>query len=135
MYYFSFSAFCVIVLNMAKLTEAGLMARRLNAKAPNSGKRGIEDTTMYRKAFTAYIVARVMADKEALIDAMINEAKAGNVTAFTALIDRTHGKPIQGVALSDSEGSPLVFMPLELIDKHDLKVIEVENKANIERPQ
>ena len=118
-----------------KVTEAGLIARRKNAQLAGRPKGSIEDTTAYRKAFTRYVLDRVMADKEALIDAMINEAKAGNVTAFTALIDRTHGKPIQGVALSDSEGSPLVFMPLELIDKHDLKVIEVENKANSERPQ
>lgn len=123
---------------MAKVTEAGLMARRLNAKAPNSGKRGLEETTIYRKAFTAYIVQRVMEEKEALITSMLNEAKAGNVTAFTALIDRTHGKPVQGVEMSATDGQPIVFMPIQLLDKYALQdtpnvvksdVIEVESRT------
>lgn len=106
---------------MTKVTEAGLMARRLNAKAPNSGKRGIEETTVYRKAFTAYIIQRVMEEKDALITAMLNEAKSGNVTAFTALIDRTHGKPVQGLELGTTDGQPIVFMPVQLLDKYALQ--------------
>ena len=118
-------------------TERAVIASRKNGKLGGRPAGSIEDTTAYKKAFTAYVVSRVFSDKEALIDAMLEKAKNGDVTAFTALRDTAIGKPAQAVELSGQNGQPMVFLPIELMDKHGLRVIEaekVENKANIEKP-
>lgn len=61
-------------------------------------------------------------EKVPLIKSMLRQAKKGNVMAFNALLDRAQGKPAQAVEMSGKDGAPIVFMPLELIQKHALQV-------------
>lgn len=76
------------------------------------------------QAFKEHLVKLIEKNKGPLIEAMIKEALDGNVEAFKALLDRAQGKPAQAVEVSGQNGNPIVFMPLELIQKHSLQVIE-----------
>jgi hypothetical protein len=69
-----------------------------------------------------YIARRIEKEKEPIITAMINEAKNGNVMAFVALMDRAHGKPAQQFDGKDSDGNPIVFMPVQLLDKYGINM-------------
>jgi hypothetical protein len=63
-----------------------------------------------------------------MLAAQIEKAKNGDTNAFIAIWDRAFGKPLQAVEHSGNVGQPIVFMPLELIQKHNLQV--VNNVAN-----
>jgi len=104
------------------VTPAKLAANRRNAQLAGRPPGRLEDTTMYAKAFKAYVAKKVEEHKEALVASMIVKAIDGDVTAFNALMDRAHGKPAQAVEMSGKDGNPIVFMPLELIQKHALQV-------------
>lgn len=108
------------------VSEAKLLANRRNARAVGTGRPqgSIEETTAYRRAFLKTLNAMIDKEKVPLIRAMLKEATAGNVEAFKALLDRAQGKPAQAVELGGTDGAPIVFMPLELIQKHALEVID-----------
>ena len=92
---------------------------------------------------TRALVARMAAkDMPEMLSAQIEKAKNGDTNAFIAVWDRAFGKPLQAVEHSGNVGQPIVFMPLELIQKHNLqavnnmvhntdkRIIDVENTAN-----
>lgn len=86
------------------------------------GGRPVATNTLLTQKFKEYLAKRIEKEKGTLIDAMLLEAKNGNVTAFVALLDRVQGKPAQAVEMTGKDGNPIVFMPLELIQKHALQV-------------
>jgi len=79
------------------------------------------DAQEARKWAIAYVNERL----GPLFEAMYIKAIEGDVNAFKELLDRSWGKAVQGVEVSGKDGQPIVFMPLELIQKHSLKVIDV----------
>lgn len=60
-----------------------------------------------------------------IFEALYKKAVDGDVMAAKELIDRAWGKATQGVEVTGEGGAPIVFMPLELIQKHALTVIDV----------
>lgn len=69
-----------------------------------------------------YLIARVIADIEPLYKVLRDKALAGDIVALKELLDRSFGKSVQSIAVGDKDGNPIIFMPLELIQKHALQV-------------
>ncbi len=57
-----------------------------------------------------------------IFEALYEKAQNGDVLAIKELLDRAWGKATQGVEFSGTEGQPIVFMPLALIQKHDMTI-------------
>ena len=102
------------------VSEAKLIANRLKALKAGKPKGSIGSARKYSIAVKAYFAERIYKDVKPITDALIKEAKAGNVIAFIALRDTAFGKPPQAVYQSDEEGLPIVFMPSALIEKYSL---------------
>jgi hypothetical protein len=103
-----------------KMSEKALIANRMNAKFGGRPKGVSRGTLQYKTAVTEYIAKRLADEVVPIVDSLIKEIHQGNVMAFVALADRAFGKPVQGVQAQDEKGNPIVFMPLELINKHAL---------------
>lgn len=112
-----------------KVTEKALQARRRNGLLGGRPLGTIEDTVMYRRMFLQTLAEMINKERVPLIRAMLKEAKDGNVEAFKALLDRSQGKPAQSVEIGGKDGNPIVFMPLELIQKHSLEVEVIESNT------
>jgi len=82
----------------------------------------VVEVTRINAVVKQYIAEVVEANKVDLIKAMLRQAKKGNVFAFNSLMDRCMGKPAQELEVSGKDGAPIVFMPLQLIQKHALEV-------------
>ena len=67
-------------------------------------------------------VATVIKDLPKIYEALAQKAFAGDVLAIKELMDRAFGKAVTPLAVSDSAGQPIVFMPLALIQKHSLQI-------------
>lgn len=93
---------------------------------PGTGrpKGSLEASGMYARETRIRLCELVAARLDEMVEAMIEKAVQGDVNAFTAVMDRAHGKPAQAVEVSGADGNPIVFMPLELIQKHALQVAE-----------
>lgn len=100
------------------MSEKALEVRR---KAAKLGGRPIGDAYKLAQAMKVYIAEEIEKNKAPLIKAMLRKALDGDVQAFHALFDRAHGKPAQAVEMSGTEGQPIVFMPLALIQKFALE--------------
>lgn len=86
------------------------------------GGRPQGELTRYTQALKLYIAEQIEKHKAPIIKAMIAEAEQGNVMAFVALMDRAHGKPAQQFDGKDSDGNPIVFMPIQLLDKYGINM-------------
>ena len=85
----------------------------------------------YGKEAKHYIAMQIAENLDEMVKSMIRKSIDGDVNAFTALLDRAHGKPAQALGVfTDPNEKPIVFMPLELIQKHALEVQREENKVN-----
>lgn len=73
-----------------------------------------------RKLAVSFVHKRLLP----MLEAMYLKVLDGDVAAFNSLMDRAWGKAVQGVELTGANGNPIVFMPLELIQKHALPIIE-----------
>lgn len=73
------------------------MAR--GGKRPGAG-RPKANHTIEAEALKAYLIERVRAEQEAIIDALIGQAKAGDIRAIQEALNRTLGKPKESVELS-----------------------------------
>jgi hypothetical protein len=130
------------------MSEKALAQRKKASQSPNIG-RDIGMAYKLAQTMKVYIAEEIEKNKAPLIQAMIRKAIDGDVPAFTALLDRAHGKPAQAVEVGGNDGQPIVFMPLALIQKFALeesqkplqkevvvvnndgiKEIENDNKAN-----
>ncbi len=103
-------------------TEKQIIANKKNALLAGRPKGSIAPARMYSIAVKDYIAKRIHDNLKPIVDAMLKEIYAGNVMSFIALRDTAFGKPPQGVYQSDDAGNPIVFMPVELIQKHALQV-------------
>ena len=74
----------------------------------------------YAREAKHFVAMKVSDSLDKLVDTMIKKAINGDVMAFVALMDRAHGKPAQAVEMTGKDGNPIVFMPLELINKYTL---------------
>ena len=107
---------------MATLKQ--IEANRKNAKAPNTGRPAGSfavhtiDAIEGRKLAIKFVGERLLP----LLEAQYMKAIEGDTMAFNALIDRSWGKAVQGMEISGKDGNPLIFLPLELIQKHNLPV-------------
>ena len=81
-----------------------------------------KDVAQYALQAKLFIAKRVSASLGDMIDAQIEKAIQGDTNAFIALMDRAHGKPAQSIEHTGDGGQPIVFMPMELIQKHALQV-------------
>lgn len=102
------------------MTPAKLAANRRNALFAGKPKGVVSSATMdtqnARKIAVAFVNERLLP----LLEAMYVKAIDGDVGAFKELMDRAWGKSVQGLEVSGKDGNPIVFMPLELIQKHAL---------------
>ena len=101
-----------------KKADITILERNLGGRP----KGAVSPLAVYTKSLKLYIAQKIEKNKAPLIDAMINEAKNGNVMAFVALMDRAHGKPAQQFDGKDSDGNPIVFLPFQLLDKYGVNV-------------
>ena len=81
-----------------------------------------KDAYLYAQEARRRICELVAKDLDGIIEAQIKKALQGDSIAFIALLDRAHGKPAQAIEMQGKDGQPIVFMPLELIQKHALTV-------------
>lgn len=63
--------------------------------------------TIQAEAFKAYLIAKVIKEKEPIVQALIAKAKTGDVPALKEVFERVLGKPIP--ILPDDEGALLPF--------------------------
>ena len=105
-----------------RVTEKKLAANRANSLLGGRPVGAVEGSTLHAKLIRDVFVKKVFENAEPLAKAMLRKAKGGDVAAFVALMDRAIGKPAQAVEMSGKDGNPIVFMPLELIQKHALQV-------------
>lgn len=121
------------------ISEKKLIANRLNALKAGRPKGQTTHVVEYKRAVTDYIAKRLADEIVPIVDGLVAEAKQGNVMAFIALADRAYGKVPQGIQAQDEKGNPIVFMPLELINKHSLTVVDNSFKETpikmIEQPK
>ena len=97
------------------------LATKANVKAALERQR---DAQIMSRAARARICELVADKLDEMVKAQIKKAIEGDTVAFTALLDRAHGKPAQALEVSGDGTQPIVFMPLELIQKHALQVAE-----------
>jgi len=57
-----------------------------------------------------------------LYEVLYAKALDGDMMAIKELLERSYGKSVQGMEISGKDGNPLIFLPLELIQKHNLPV-------------
>lgn len=117
---------------LCNVLEDGIMKENNMKKYKKEEKRAFEIDIMIDQAAdiatstreTRVLVARMAAkDMPAMLSAQIEKAKQGDTNAFIAVWDRAFGKPVQAIEHSGNDGQPLLFMPLELIQKHNLQVV------------
>lgn len=104
------------------MTPAKLEANRRNALLGGKPRGTMAKSTIDAIEARKWAVAFVNARLTPLFEAMYKKAVEGDVMAFKELLDRSWGKSVQAVELSGKDGNPIVFMPLELIQKHALQV-------------
>lgn len=98
--------------------------------APINGKlggrpNGIPASVLeHKRAITEYLAKYIADNIVPMVEDMRKEVHAGNVMAFVALLDRAYGKVPQGIVPTDKNGEPIVFLPLELIEKHNLNTTQ-----------
>lgn len=68
--------------------------------------------TVKAEAFKAFLIAEVIKEKEPIVKALIDKAKAGDVPALKEVLERVLGKPI---AVINDDGIPM--LPVQLIVK------------------
>lgn len=98
---------------------------RLKMKRDMAGialRDDVKTAVEYAREAKHYIAMQVAENMPAMVRSMIKRSIDGDVNAFTALMDRAHGKPAQALEVGGKDGNPIVFMPLELIQKHALEV-------------
>ena len=88
---------------------------------PNAGRKKGFSSLEAEKA-REFIAQRLTTDLEPIIAKAIEQAKEGDHKAREWLTDRAYGKSFQATAteISGTDGKQIVFMPLELIKKHDM---------------
>ena len=69
-----------------------------------------------------WFIEQVHKNLKPIFEALYNKAIQGDIMAIKELLDRSWGKAVQGVEVSGKDGNPIVFMPLELIQKHALEI-------------
>lgn len=106
------------------MTPKAIAANRRNAVLGGRPKGTVASHTLEAVEARKWAIAFVNARLTPLFEAMYEKAIHGDVTAFNALLDRSWGKAVQGVEVSGKDGNPIVFMPLELIQKHALQASE-----------
>lgn len=109
------------------MTEAKLAANRRNSLlSPHSGRPlgSLDQTSLYKKEIKRVITEMVYKKIGAMTQAQIAEAVNGSTMAYVALLDRSIDKPVQGVEMTGKDGNPIVFMPLELMNKYQMETHE-----------
>lgn len=81
------------------------------------GRLGIS-TLMAIKTKEEFI-KKVNENLQPIFDALLKKAESGDVAALREILDRAWGKPVQ--PLAGDKKNPLVFLPLELMEKYKLK--------------
>jgi hypothetical protein len=82
------------------------MAGDISRQNGKKGGRKKASHTIEAEAGRAFVVATIARNLKPLIEAMVEEAKKGNVQAFRELFDRAWGKPPQ--TIMGEGGGPLV---------------------------
>jgi hypothetical protein len=95
--------------------------QKFKAQFINPDGRPKTEATLYAQMVRAYLATQISMDIVPIYEAMRDQAIKGNVMAFIALTDRAFGKPTQAVEMSGKDGAPIVFMPLELMNKYALE--------------
>ena len=103
------------------LSDKAIEARRRNALAPNSGKRGKASHTLETVEAKKLFVQKVHEHLIPIFEALLYKALEGDVSATKELLDRAWGKAVQGVEVSGTDGQPIVFMPIQLLDMYALQ--------------
>ncbi len=86
------------------------------------GGRPLGEKRKYSEMTKEYIAEQLYLNIVPIVKSLMRQAKQGNVVAFTALMDRAYGKPITPLEHSGTDGQPIVFLPLALIQKHALQI-------------
>jgi hypothetical protein len=71
-------------------------------------------------------------EAKAIMDAMVKQAKKGNVAAAMLLINRGYGMPKQPVELSGPDQTPIQFSGLTLEEKKTALALMNKAKGNVE---
>ena len=69
-----------------------------------------------------WFIAQVHKDLVPIYEALYKKALTGDTLAIKELLDRSWGKAVQGVEHTGKDGNPIIFLPLELIQKHALQI-------------
>lgn len=120
------------------VSEKKLAANRRNAQLAGRPVGSVESHTLEAREAKRLIVRFVVERLEPILMSLFKESQNGNIQASQELLNRGFGKPAQAVEITGEGGAPIVFMPLELIQKHALTVIDVdpqETAKNIEAPK
>lgn len=115
------------------MTEAKLRANRANALKAGRPRGKLAVSTLSAIEARKWFTEQVTKNIEPLFNVLYNKALQGDIIAIKELFDRSYGKAPQGLYQSDQQGNPIVFMPLELMQKHELettpqKVIDVNSE-------
>lgn len=114
-------------------SQAQIEANRRNSQlgrlSPNIGAP-MHAQTIVAREIKKYITTFVSEHISDIVTVLYDKAMSGDVVALRELLDRALGKPVQGVELGDKDGNPIVFMPLELIQKHSLTIAENVSKLD-----
>ena len=93
-----------------------------SAKNGILGGRPISTATLTTQEARKWLSEETTRRLVPLYEVLYLKAIDGDITAIKELLDRSYGKPIQGVELAGKDGNPLIFLPLELIQKHNLPI-------------
>ncbi len=102
------------------VSEKKLIANRANAKLGGRPAGIPASVQEHKRAITEYLAKYIADNIVPMVEDMRKEVHAGNVMAFVALLDRAYGKVPQGIVPTDGNGQPIVFLPLEVMQKHNL---------------
>lgn len=111
---------------MDTIVKGKTITPAVRAAASRNGKLGgrplgsITETRMGIIEARKWLVEQVIANIQPLFQVLLKKSLEGDMVAFKELMDRSFGKAVQGLEVSGKDGNPIVFMPLELIQKHAL---------------
>lgn len=113
-----------MILAPEKKSEIKASRARINGLLGGRPKGALGSTMLTAMEARKWAINYVNERLTPLFEAMYKKALDGDVTAFKELLDRSWGKAVQAVEVSGKDGAPIVFMPLELIQKHALQIAE-----------
>ena len=105
-------------------------------KRKNSGrpKGGLASHTLEAQTLRQYMIQEVIANKKELVEALIEKAKSGEVSALKEVFDRSLGKVKDSMEISTPTESPLAGI-LREIRSRNKGIIAERLEQQTEQPQ